>query len=183
VAAPGAMNQQLRTGIAVIAVALGSWIVYETIHAGSDIPQPSSQVLTRLNGGSAGGKRIDGRSWSLDYTTATLSADGQNAEIEEVRDGLILRNGKPYARMKADHISANVTSNSFTTRGPVEVTELGGHHRRITTTDAVYAGDKQLLTLDHRAVIREGTLTVTVDRATMNFVTGETKLGRIEGVM
>jgi hypothetical protein len=177
------MNRPLLSVLVAAAVGLGGWVVYQTIHAGSDVPPPSSQTLTRLNSGSAGGKRLDGRSWSLDYATATMTPDGQTAEIDKVRDGLILRNGKPFARMKADHVSVNTATNSFTARGPVEFIELGGRHRQIRTVDAVYAGDKQLLTLDHQATIREGRATVVVERATMNFATGATTLGRINGMM
>ena len=177
------MNRGLKALLLVAGLGAAAWVVDQTIHAGADVPPPSSQVLTRLGGGSAGGKRLDGRSWSLDYGSATMTADGQTAEIDKIRDGLLLRNGKPFARMRADHVSANIASNSFTAHGPVEFTELGGKHRRIVTTDASYAGDKQTLTMTHQATISEGAATVVVQSATMNFATGATTLGRIDGTL
>jgi hypothetical protein len=176
------MNR-LRLAAVVLGLAVLGWLGYETIHAGSDIPPPNSGDLTRLGGGTAGGKRLDGRSWSLDYSSATMSADGQSIEIDNVRDGLILRGGKPFARMRAAHVTANVAANAFSVQGPVVFTELTGRHRQIQTTDAVYTGDQQLLVLNHQATIREGPATVVVDRATVNFATGETKLGRITGTL
>lgn len=173
----------LRLAAALLGLALLGWIGYETIHAGADIPPPNNQNLTRLDGGTAGGKRLDGRSWSLDYASATMTADGQSIEIDNVKDGLILRGGKPFARMRAAHVTANVGSNAFSAQGPVVFTELAGRRRTIETVDATYTGDQQLLVLNHSATIREGAMTVVVERATVNFATGETKLGRITGTM
>ena len=174
---------RLRLAAVVLGLALLGWLGYETIHAGSDIPPPNNQDLTRLGGGTAGGKRLDGRSWSLDYTTATMTPDGQSIQIDNVKDGLILRGGKPFARMRAAHVTANVGSNAFSVQGPVVFIELTGRHREIRTVDAVYTGDQQLLVLNHQATIREGPATVVVDHATVNFATGETKLGRITGTL
>lgn len=177
------MNRGLMTVLVVAGIGAAVWVVDETIHAGSDVPAPSSQVLTLLGGGRADGKRLDGRSWSLDYASATMTADGQGAEIDKVRDGVLLRNGKPFARMRADHVSVNMASNSFTAGGSVEFTELAGRHRRIVTTGATYAGNTQILTLKNQATISEGAATVIVQRATMNFATGDTVLGRINGTL
>lgn len=174
-----------RLPILAVVVGLGAlgWITYQTIHAGSEIPPPSTQQLTQMKHGSAGGRRIDGRSWSLDYSNATMTPDGQTAEIDNVRDGHILRDGKPFAQMRAAHVTADLAANSFVVSGPVEFIELGGRHRHIETTGARYSGDKQILVLDHRATIREGRATLIVQRATVNFRTGDTQLGRIEGTM
>lgn len=178
-----AIVNRFRVPGAVLAAALLGWVVYQTVHAGSDIPPPTTSAVTQLNGGTAGGKRIDGRSWSLDYSSATMSPDGQSIAIDNVSDGLITRNGKPFARMRAAHVIANVGSNDFSAQGPVVFVELGGRRREIRTVDATYDGDHQILTLIHPATIREGPATVVVDHATMNFATGETKLGRITGTM
>jgi len=174
---------RLRIPLALVLAALLAWVVYQTIHAGSDIPPPNAGTVTQLSGGTAGGKRIDGRSWSLDYSSATMTPDGQNIALDNVRDGLITRNGKPFARMRAAHVLANTGSNNFSAQGPVEFTELGGRRRKIQTVDATYDGDHHLLTLTHTATITEGAAKVVVDHATMNFATGETKLGRIKGIL
>jgi hypothetical protein len=82
---------QLRTIAALVAAAVLIWITWQTIHAGADIPSQRATSQTQLSGGSANDKRLDGRSWSLDYDTATISPDGSLAEIENVHNGVILR--------------------------------------------------------------------------------------------
>jgi lipopolysaccharide export system protein LptC len=173
----------LRVPLALIAALGLGWIVYQTVHAGEEIPPPSLQTQTRLTGGSANDKRIDGKSWSLDYDTATLSPDGSLATIEHVHDGVILRDGKPYMHMTAQHVTANLALNVFDVSGAVTFTEVGGQHRRLETDGAHYSGADHILHLDHPTTIRDGTVTLRVATASLNFITGETKLGRINGSM
>ena len=47
----------------------------------SDIVPPRIATQSTLNRGVVTGKRIDGRSWSLDYDTAVLSPDGSQTTI------------------------------------------------------------------------------------------------------
>ena len=173
----------LRTAGALIAAALLAWITWQTIRAGNDIPAQRSHEQTRLSGGSANGKRIDGKSWSLDYDTATLSPDGSIAQIDHVHDGVLMRNGKPYMRMTARHVTANLGLNDFVVTGPVSFTEIGGQHRRLETVGAHYTGLDHTLRLDHPTTVHEGAITVHVATAVVNFATGATKLGRIVGSM
>ena len=172
---------RLRVGAALIAAAVLGWIAWQTIHAGADIPAQRTTSTTQLSGGSANDKRLDGKSWSLDYDTATLSPDGSLAEIDNVHNGLILRDGKPYMRMAAKHVSANLAYNDFVVTGPVSFTEIGGQHRRLDTDQAHYSGSDHTLHLDHPTTIRGNGMTFHVAKALVNFTTGATKLGRITG--
>ena len=175
--------KRLRVVSAIVAVAALGWIGYETIHAGSDVPpQPSSQALTRLTGGAVNGRRIDGKSWSLDYENATLSADGTIAEIDNVHDGVLLRAGKPYMKLRAKHVTANIGASDFTVRVPVSFREIGGQGRTLETVDAHYLGFSQTLVLAHPTTIHEGPLTIAVSNVTINFKSGHTTLGRIKAV-
>jgi hypothetical protein len=178
---------RLATGLraAAAAVVLGGlgWVGYQTIHAGDDIPPPPPQALTRLSAGSASDKRLDGKSWTLDYATATMSSDGSTAEIDDIRDGIITRNGKPYMHVRAKHVSANMVLNSFIVRGPVTFREIGGQHRTLQTIGAQYTGYSHVLELANRTEIRSGPVHLTVDHATIDFSTGKTVLGRIVGTM
>jgi lipopolysaccharide export system protein LptC len=178
-----ALVGRLRVAAALIVVAIVAWVGYQTMHAGADIPGPVTNQQTRLSTGSANGKRVDGKSWSLDYDTATLSADGSIAEIDRVHDGIIMRNGKPYMRMTARHVTANLGANDFVVTGPVSFTEVGGQHRRLDTDGAHYNGTDHTLHLDHPTTIRQGPMTIRVTTAVVNFQTGETQLGRIVGTM
>ena len=168
---------------AVVAVVACGWVGYETMRAGSDIPGPALQQLTHLSGGSASDKRIDGKSWSLDYDSATMSQDGGTANIENIRDGIIKRNGKPYMHVRAKHVTANLAVNDFTITGPVTFTEIGGQHRTLVTNGAHYMGYAHTLELANRTTIRAGALHIIVDHATVDFGTGNTTLGRIVGTM
>ncbi len=173
----------LRTVAALVVLGGLGWIGYQTVRAGSDIPPPQPAQLTHLNGGSASDKRVDGKSWSLDYDSATMSADGTTAEIENIRDGVITRNGKPYMHVRAKHVSANMALNSFVVTGPVTFREIGGQHRTLETVGALYTGYSHVLELDHRTTIQSGPLHLTVAHATIDFSTGKTVLGRIVGTM
>jgi hypothetical protein len=171
----------LRTAAILAVVAALAWITWQTIHAGADIPSARTQAQTQLTGGSANDKRLDGKSWSLDYDTATLSPDGSLATVENVHDGLILRNGKPYMRMMAKHVSANLSYNDFVVTGPVSFSEIGGQRRELFTDEAHYAGSDHTLHLDHPTTIHAGGMSFQVRSAVVNFTTGETKLGRMTG--
>ncbi len=166
----------VAAGLAVL-----GWVAYETVHAGSEIPPSHTDGPTRLTNGEASGKRIDGKSWSLDYDNAVMTPDGSGADIENVHNGVIFRNGKPYMHMRAQHVSANLNLNDFQTIGPVSFVEIGGHHRRLDTIDAHYEGYAHTLILAHPTTIRQDGAEVTVANASINFLTGETKLGRIAG--
>ncbi len=174
---------RLRTIAALVAAAVLAWIVWETIHAGTDIPSQRSTNQTQLSGGSANDKRIDGKSWSLDYDTASLSNDGSQAEIDNVHNGIILREGQPYMRMTAKHVSANLAANDFVVTGPVSFTEVGGQHRELFTDEAHYAGNAHMLYLDHPTTIHAGAMSFHVAKVVVNFANGETKMGRITGTL
>ncbi len=173
----------IRTVAALVVVIGLAWVGYETVRAGNDIPPPAPAALTQLSGGRASDKRVDGKSWVLDYDSATMSADGSTAEIENIRHGVIMRNGKPYMHVRAQHISANLAMNDFTVTGPVTFNEIGGEGRTLVTNGGHYLGYSHTLELPNRVTIRSGALHLIVDHATVDFSTGSTTLGRIIGTM
>lgn len=176
--------KRLRAVALAVGVAVAGWLTYETIHAGSDVPlQPGGTAMTRLSRGTANGKRIDGKSWSLDYENATMTPDGSTTEIDDVHDGVLLRNGKPYMRMHAKHVSANIGASDFIVRGPVTFDQVSGERRRLETIGAHYSGYNQTLTLDHPTTIHQGPMTVTVRTVKIDFRTGATAFGRMKGTM
>ncbi len=174
---------RLRVPAALLIAAALAWVGYQTMHAGTDIPSQNSAQQTRISLGSANGKRLDGKSWSLDYEAASISPDGSIANIDDVHDGTIMRNGKPYMHLTAKHITANLLANDFVVTGPVTFTEVGGQRRRLETNGAHYSGNDHTLHLDQPTTIREGPATLRVTTAVVNFQTGATTLGRIVGTM
>jgi lipopolysaccharide export system protein LptC len=181
VATPGLAR--LRVPAALLVAAFVAWVAYQTVRAGSDVPPQTSGEQTRISVGSANDKRLDGKTWSLDYQAAAMSPDGSVANVDDVHDGLILRDGKPYMRMSAKHVTANLLANDFVVTGPVTFTEVGGQHRKLVTVGAHYSGNDHTLHLDHPTTIQEGPATLHVATAVVNFQTGQTTLGRIVGTM
>ena len=172
-----------RIPAALIALAFLSWVGYEIARAGNDITPPRVATQSTLANGKISGRRIDGRAWSLDYDTATMSPDGSYATIAHVRDGRLHRVGKPDVRLKADDVTVNTLTNDLTIRGPLWVDEpMGpGRTRTVKTVGARYVGATRTLQLDHTATITDGGTTITVASATVDFRTGDSKFGRIEG--
>jgi lipopolysaccharide-assembly LptC-related protein len=169
---------------AVVAVlAFLAWVGFEIGRAGSEIAVPRMPTNDQIVGGTIHGQRIDKRAWSLDFDTASVSPDGSQATIAHVRDGRIHRPGKPDVTMTADGVTVNRVSNDFTVTGPVTFVEPepGGRIRRFTTVGAHYQGATRMLELDHTATITEGTTKVVVSKATVDFRTGDVKVGPLEG--
>lgn len=172
-----------RIPVAVAVLALLAWVGYEIARAGADIVVQKTAGPNTFLHGSVHGKRIDGRSWSLDYDSVTMSPDGSFARIPHVRDGRLHRDGKPDVLMTADDVSANTTTNDIQIGGDVKFTEQEGPGRTRTfvTKGAHYNGLSHELTLDHTATITEGNATVVVASAVVNFRTGAVALGKLEG--
>jgi lipopolysaccharide export system protein LptC len=177
------MRLNWRPLVAVAVLAFLAWIGYEIGRAGNDVTVPRTATNDVLMHGTIHGKRIDQRAWSLDFDTATMSADGTTARIEHVRDGRIHRPGKPDVTMTADGVVVNRISNDFTVTGPVTFVEPepDGRIRRFTTVGAHYAGATRELQLDHTATITEGTTKATFASAKVNFRTGDVVVGRMIG--
>ncbi|MEA2720518.1 MAG: hypothetical protein QOJ39_2382, partial [Candidatus Eremiobacteraeota bacterium] len=131
-----------RVPVALAVLALLAWVGYEIGRAGGDIQVQRLAAPNTLVNGRVLGKRIDGRSWSLDYDTVTMSADGSQASIAHVRDGRLHRAGKPDVLMKADGVTVNTISNDILITGPVTFTEPQGPGRTRTfvTKGAHYNG-------------------------------------------
>jgi hypothetical protein len=172
-----------RVPVTIAAFALLAWVGYEIGRAGSEMQIQRIAGPDTLRQGKVQGKRIDGRAWSLDYDTATFSADGTQANIAHVRDGRIRRAGKPDVLMVADSVTVNTLTHDLTVAGPVTFTEKqsSGQTRIFATRGARYVGATRLLYLDQPATITEGDAKINVDKLSVDFRTGEVKLGHIEG--
>ena len=172
-----------RVPAAIALLAALAWIGFEIGRAGSDIKVAPFAAPNKLREGSIHGKRIDRRSWSLDFDTVTMSPDGLNATIAHVRDGRIHRVNKPDVLMKGDDVTINTVTNDLAIAGPVTFTvdEGPGRTRTFQTVGAHYNGGTHLLDLAHSATITEGTVKIVVANATVNFRTGEVTLGAIAG--
>ncbi len=175
------MNWRVVAAVAVLA--LMAWVGFEIGRAGSDIRVQRLPQAGSLTGGSVVGKRLDGRSWSLDYDTVSMSPDNTIATIAHVRDGRIHRPGKPDILMQGDGVQVNTATNDLIVSGHVKFTDPEGAARTRTfeTNGARYIGPTRQLQLDHTATITDGGTKLVVRNATVDFRTGDMKLGPIEG--
>ncbi|HEY4441544.1 MAG TPA: LPS export ABC transporter periplasmic protein LptC [Candidatus Elarobacter sp.] len=172
-----------RVPVALVVLAFLAWVGFEIGRAGNDIAVQPIQQASKLTKGSVNGKRVDGRSWSLDFDSVSMSPDGTQATITKVRDGRLHRAGKPDVLMQADDVTVNRATNDFFVRGPVKFIEpMGeGRTRTFTTVGARYVGATRVLQLDHSSTITDAGATIVVTNMTIDFRTGDAKLGRIEG--
>jgi lipopolysaccharide export system protein LptC len=165
-----------------VLVAIGFGIgVYQ---AGLDAPPPPTLQPTTIQHGQAEGRRLDGRSWSLDYDRIRMSTDQVTADLDGIRDGKLFRKGKPPVRLQAQHATINTASNDFTLTGPVTIkVPENGKLRTFTSDSAVWNSFSQTLVLAHPSTFTQGDIVLHVDHLSWNVKTGETKLGKIRGTM
>ena len=91
--------------------------------------------------------------------------------------------GKPDVLMQGDDVQVNTYTNDLVVSGHVKFTdpEGDGRTRTFETKGAHYLGPLRQLTIDHRATITDGSTKLVVSSATVDFRTGDVKLGAIEG--
>jgi hypothetical protein len=163
-----------------ILIAVGAiffaWIFYELYRAGGGpLPPPPGQVKTEINHGKVMGQsRLHLPSWSLDYDSITIGPDGYTNTLENVKDGVYYKDGKPAAKMKAKHVVVNTISNDFVETGPVEITEIDGKHsRNFVSDEATYQGGTQTIILSHPTTVSSDGGTAKFKKAILNFKTGD----------
>jgi len=140
-----------------IAVALGIWLVAGFVIAGFvPVPAPPGLQPIVLKGGHVQGSKIATKSWSFEYKRAQLSPDGTTGIIEGISNGIVLRKGKPYARVSAESINVNTQTLDFTAIGKVHIERIKDPEKHSFDTDyAVWNNGLEELTmpqlLSHRA--------------------------------
>ncbi len=172
-----------KTAAWIAGAALLVYVVVEVILAGRGTPPlPSSQNGITLHGGHVQGNRISTKSWSFDYKSAQLSPDGTTGTVEGVRNGIVLRKGKPYARVAAEHISIDTQSLNFTALGKVHVDLINDpQHKSFDTDLVIWTNGAKLLRMDHPSYVHSGDQTLKLQSVTINFDTGQIHLGGITG--
>ncbi len=122
---------------------------------GGAIIPPAAQPM-HLSFGTAEGRRMTGRSWTLHYDKIQTSLDGSTAEIDGLRDGTFYRDGKPFVRVRAKHVTVNTVTNDITIDGPLSITTLDTPKREFSTTAATWNNFAQRLLLPHQSTMRSG---------------------------
>lgn len=154
------------------------------ILSGRDTPPLPGTAPVILSRGQVSAHHWKTKSWSLDYDRAQMSPDGSMAEVDDIHNGILYRNGKPYLSIAAKHVSANTLSDDFTATGRVHIAQLAGPVPRSFDTDLIaWTNLTKSLALPHPSIIKTGKATLSVETATINFETGAIHLGKIKGAI
>jgi hypothetical protein len=160
-----------------------AWVVVEVVIAGRGTPPlPPGQTPIDLRGGHVLNNHISTKSWSFDYDHARLAPDGMSGSVENVRNGIVFRKGKPYLRISAKHVQLNIASLDFTAVGKVHIERIDDPLGRAFDTDLVtWTNDAKMLRMPHPSYIHSGGQTLTISSITVDFDDNTVHLGRVSG--
>ena len=164
-------------------IALVVFVTVEIYLAGQiDVPPPTGTAPVVLNRGMARGERVTSHSWSIDYDKLTTSADQTFITADGVRHGLIFRNGKPYLRVRATHVTVNMATHDFVASGPVHI-ESASHKNfhAFDTTSAVWTEASQRLDLAEPVVITSPGTSLHVQQLSLDVRTGALHIDQPHG--
>lgn len=164
-------------------MAFAAYLTIGIILAGRGTPPiPPAMQAVNLLGGHVRGNHITTRSWSFDYDTAELSPDGSTGSINGVHHGVIFKNGKPYMKISAEHVSVNTQSLDFTALGKVDIERIGDTQKRSFDTDLVeWTNSTKMLLMPHPCYVHTEDQTLKISQITVNFATNEIHFGKIAG--
>ncbi len=170
--------------IIITALALFGFVAYGIYDAGrNERPTPLANTNISFSKGRASGQRVKFRSWSADYDKIVSNADQTILDIQNVRNGTIFKNGKPYMHVRAAHMTVNTITHDFAETGPMHAETVGTVPARTFDTDsAVWNDALQTLTLAKRVVIHSGSDDpLTVGSLTLDIKTGAVDIHDVEG--
>jgi len=148
----------IRRVLVLAGFAAGVWLAVGVFLSGRDeINPPPNGTPAVFNGGHAVGQRVDFRSWSADYDKLITNADQTVLDLQGVHNGIIFKNGKPYLRVRAAHMTINTLTRDFSATGPIHVETVRSNPRRtFDTTAATWSDATQHLSLPRRIEIHSG---------------------------
>ncbi len=144
-------------------------------------PPANSQIV--FNGGHVNGQKLRFKSWSADYDKIVSNADQTVLQLENVHNGIIYKDGKPYLHVRAAHMTVNTASRDFSANGPLYVESVGSTPTRsFQTNSATWSDAAQKLTLAQRIVIHSGAdEPLTVGSLTFDVKSGNVDIRDIDG--
>lgn len=166
-------------------IALALFVAVEVVVAGIGAPPlPPSQSGITLKGGHVSGNKISTKSWSFDYASAQLSPDGTTGSVQGVRNGIVLRHGKPYLKISAAQITLDTTSLNFTAIGKVHVEFIDDPAKRSFDTDLVqWTNSAKMLVMDHPSYLHTGDQTLKIENLSVDFDKNVVHVGKIGGAI
>ncbi len=170
----------ITAGVGVLLVLISIMVFTAPTSVPPATPQ-SNQI--ELGKGHALGERLKTHAWSADYDKITTSADQTVVELEGVHDGLIYKDGKPFLRVTAKHLTVNTLTKDFTAAGKLHIERIEGSRFKSFDTDAGtwYDAQKRIV-FPHPTLItmRDGTA-VRVGKAGVNLNNGHIHLESVAG--
>lgn len=159
------------------------YVIVEIILAGYGTPPlPTGTSGITLTGGHVNGNRVTTKSWSFDYKSAQLSADGTTGTVEGVHDGIVFKHGKPYLKVAAESITIDTQSLNFTAIGKVHASLIGDKQKRSFDTDLiVWTNGAKQLRMDHPSYLHSGDQTLELQSVTIDFDKNQMHFGSIGG--
>ncbi|HTV74287.1 MAG TPA: hypothetical protein VME66_11340 [Candidatus Acidoferrales bacterium] len=165
-------------------IALTIWVGYEVYAAGNDEVGPPGSVPNVLRSGEASGFHIATKSWSFDYDSVIASADNSVMDMTGIHDGIFYKAGKPYLRLRAQHVTVNMTTKSFVATGPLHIETIGQPRKRtLDTTAATWDDSQKLLTLANKTTVATAgdDQPLVAGKITINVRTGDVHIDQISG--
>jgi len=170
--------------ISIIAgVVLVIFVAVEVILAGRDTaPVPLAQTGISAKNGHVNGNRISTKSWTFDYQTAQLSADGSVGTVQGVRNGIVYKKGKPYMKISAESIAVDTNALNFVATGKVHASLINDTQKRSFDTDLiVWTNSTKTLEMDHPSYLHSEGQTLKLETVRIDFNKDEIHLGKIGG--
>ncbi len=173
--------KRIVAGVAVAALALVGYGIYDAGRDERPMPLPNTNI--QFSKGHANGQRLKFRSWAADYDKIVSNADQTILDIQNVHNGTLFKNGKPYMNVRAAHMTVNTITHDFVETGPMHAETVGTLPARSFDTDsAVWNDAMQTLTFAKHVVVHSGTdEPLTVGSLTLDIKTGAVEIRDIEG--
>jgi hypothetical protein len=146
-------------------------------------PPPNSPVI--FTGGQALGQRLTGRSWTADFDRIVSNTNQTALQLDGVHHAVIFKDGKPYLRVRAAHMTVNTITHDFTATGPIHIeTADAGPKRTFETDQATWSEGPGRLILPHPCEVDTGAeLPLLVGSITVDVPHGEIVLHKVGGAV
>ena len=181
---PQASRVNLGRLAAIAGLALAAYLAWGIYRAGlGETSTPASSTDIVFREGVANGERITTRSWTADYDKLVSNADQTVLDLDGVRHGTIFKAGKPYLRVRAEHMTVNTLTRDFSVTGHLHVETVSSKPARSFDTSSAHWSDAlQRLDLDKRVSIESGAgKPLIVGRLVFNVKAGDIEMRDVAG--
>jgi hypothetical protein len=157
---------------------------YEVYEAGAgDVPPPGNNAPQIISKGQVTGF-IKTKSWTFDYDKVVANGDESVMDLSGIHNGVFYKNGKPYLRLRAQHVTVYMLTKNFIARGPFHIETVDQAHKRaLDTTAATWDDGAKILTLANKTTVTtQGEDTPLVaGKITIDVSTGNVHIEQISG--